>query len=305
MKDRGGRSGGAVLRHLPAQTDPASLAAVLMAWALLFVPTYWSLAHNLWWREEQSYGPIILFAAAWLLWQDRHEIASQADGRRPRAGFAWLALGLLLYALGRSQDIVMFEVGAQIPALLGILIVFMGWRAARVAWVPIVLLLFMIPLPGDLVAAVTGPLKSAVSTVATSVLHALGYPIARTGVILTVGQYQLLVADACSGLTSMFTLEALGLVYLKLMGYTSGLRRALIVLLLVPISFVANVIRVCILVLITYHLGDEAGQGFMHGFAGLVLFAVAMVLMLAVDRLLDLFLSRAEKKGASSALCHP
>ena len=54
----------------------------------------------------------------------------------------------------------------------------------------------------------------------------------------------------------------------------------------VPISFIANVVRVMILVLVTYYAGDEAGQGFVHGFAGMVLFMVALLLILSVDRVL-------------------
>lgn len=149
--------------------------------------------------------------------------------------------------------------------------------------VPTVLLIFMVPLPATLVIAVTTPLKSAVSAVASSLLYTLGYPIGRSGVVLTVGPYQLLVADACAGLNSMFTLEALGLLYMNIMNYKSAVRNVALALLIVPISFVANIVRVCILVLVTYHFGDEAGQGFVHGFAGMVLFIVALTLILLVD----------------------
>ena len=121
------------------------------------------------------------------------------------------------------------------------------------------------------------PLKIAVSVVAEAALHLADYPIGRSGVTLTVGQYQLLVADACSGLNSLFTLESLGLFYMKLMNYQSRTRNALLALAIVPISFASNVIRVLVLVLVTYHLGDEAGQGFLHGFAGMLLFAVALI----------------------------
>lgn len=141
----------------------------------------------------------------------------------------------------------------------------------------------MVPLPATLVIAVTTPLKSAVSAVASSLLYTLGYPIGRSGVVLTVGPYQLLVADACAGLNSMFTLEALGLLYMNIMNYKSAVRNVALALLIVPISFVANIVRVCILVLVTYHFGDEAGQGFVHGFAGMVLFIVALTLILLVD----------------------
>jgi exosortase/archaeosortase family protein len=57
--------------------------------------------------------------------------------------------------------------------------------------------------------------------------------------------------------------------------------------LIVPISFTSNVLRVCTLALITYHLGDEAGQGFLHNFSGMVLFLTALILIIAVDALIQ------------------
>ena len=69
--------------------------------------------------------------------------------------------------------------------------------------------------------------------------------------------------------------------------------------LIIPIAFAANIVRVMILVLVTYHLGDEAGQGFLHGFAGMVLFLVGLVLMLGLDKLLSLvFSGKNQRKGA-------
>jgi exosortase/archaeosortase family protein len=93
----------------------------------------------------------------------------------------------------------------------------------------------------------------------------------------------------------MFTLEALGLLYMNIMQYTSATRNIILAVLIIPISFVANVIRVMILVLVTYHFGDEAGQGFVHGFAGMVLFIVALTLILTVDKPLGLLLNRGKK----------
>jgi exosortase len=129
-------------------------------------------------------------------------------------------------------------------------------------------------------------MKLAVSYVAETLLYHAGYPVSRSGVILQVGPYQLLVADACAGLHTLFTLEALGLLYLNLIKYASLFRNITLAILIVPISFAANVIRVIVLTLITYHFGDEAGQGFLHGFAGMVLFMSALALIIAVDGLL-------------------
>jgi exosortase B len=157
-------------------------------------------------------------------------------------------------------------------------------------WFPLFFMIFMIPLPGLFVDALTQPMKMAVSYVAELSLYNLGYPISRSGVILQIGQYQLLVADACAGLNTLFTLEALGLLYLNLIRHQSAMRNILLAIFIVPISFAANVIRVMILTLITYHFGDEAGQGFLHGFAGMVLFIAALTLIIASDGLLRMIL---------------
>jgi exosortase B len=161
-----------------------------------------------------------------------------------------------------------------------------GWPALRALWFPILFVAFMVPLPGFFVDAVTGPLKQNVSAIAEQLLYAAGYPIARNGVVLTIGQYQLLVADACSGLNSMFSLSALGLLYMYLMHRASLLHNAIMLVSILPIAFAANIVRVVVLMLITYHFGDEAGQGFLHGAAGIVLLMVALIVFFLLDAIL-------------------
>ena len=156
----------------------------------------------------------------------------------------------------------------------------------------------MVPLPGLLVEMITGALKAQVSLVAENLLYFAGYPIARNGVILSIGQYKLLVADACSGLNSMFSLSALGLLYLYMMQYRNWLHIGLMLLAILPIAFIANVIRVLILVLITYYFGDAAGQGFAHMAAGMVLFIIALLLLLGFDAVLRATLFR--QRGAAA-----
>jgi exosortase B len=184
---------------------------------------------------------------------------------------------------GRSQRILSAQALSAIFMLPGLVLLLRGPRQLRAAAFALFFMIFLIPLPATMVDAITQPLKLAVSSVATSVLFAVGYPIARTGVILQIGQYQLLVADACAGLHTLFSLEAMGLLYLNVVRHTSLLRNIALAVLIVPISFAANVIRVMVLALITYHFGDEAGQGFLHGFAGMVLFMTALLFIIATD----------------------
>ena len=275
------------------------LAILMLGWAAMFGPAYQGLATTIWASDAQGHGPIILAVSVWLMWQKRDQLASLE--RRPALVPAVLLIlvAVFAYVVGRSQTVWTLEIAAQNLMVLALILAFFGWPGARLTWFPMLFLVFMIPWPGEWIDAVTQPLKMAVSNVAAALLYATGYPVGRTGVILTVGPYQLLVADACSGLNSLFTLEALGLLYMNLMRYQSVARNVALALLILPISFIANVIRVMILVLVTYHFGDEAGQGFVHSFAGMVLFAVALALILATDHVLGWFFPESRKPRAS------
>ena len=275
---------------MPVSADPVTLLIVLAALALLYFPTYWDLSHTIWQSSDQSQGPLMLGAALWLMFQRRNELAVLPSRPQHRSGGLLLAFGLLMYAVGRSQSIWLFEVGSQIAVFAALLLLFKGNQAIRVAWFPLFFLIFMVPLPGPLVSALTSPLKAGVSWAASEILFAVGYPVSRSGVILTVGPYLILVADACAGLTSMFSLEALGLLYLNIVRHESALRNGLLSVLMIPISLLANVVRVLVLVLVTYHFGDAAGRGFLHGFAGVLLFVVALLLTFLADHILGIFM---------------
>lgn len=255
--------------------------------ALMYGPTLWSLAHSLWSTDDQGHGPIVLALAVWMIARRWRQIDAPASSR-PLPWLAWplLLLSALFYALGRSQGIWLFEVGSALGMVGGSLLLLRGPSALRAAAFGLFFMAFMIPLPGALVDALTQPMKLAVSHVAESLLSGVGYPISRSGVILYIGPYVLLVADACAGLHTLFTLEALGLLYLNLVRSSSMFRNVVLAILIVPISFCANVIRVVALALITYHFGDEAGQGYLHGVAGFVPFISALLLIMGVDSLL-------------------
>ena len=256
--------------------------------AFLYAPSFVDLFRGIWSTDEQAHGPIVLGVSCWLLYRQWPDMQAAASNSKPSAwGWPVLVVGLLLYIVGRSQDILLFEIGSVIWVLAAVALLLIGPRALKAQWFPLIFMLFMVPLPGPIVDAVTMPMKMAVSYAADQILFAAGYPIARSGVILQIGQYKLLVADACAGLHTLFTLEAMGLLYLNMVRHDSWFRNVFLAILIIPISFAANVIRVMTLTLITYYWGDEAGQGFLHGFAGMVLFLSALLLIIGVDSLLQ------------------
>lgn len=272
---------------------------VLFGLLALYLPTYWSLAEKSWQEEDNAHGPIILAIVLWVVWRSRNYLSDTSNKKNPVIGGIFVIIGLLLYVVGRSQEILLFEAGSQIPLLLGVLLSVQGVKIVPKFWYALVFLVFLIPLPGFVIEMLTGPLKNQVSVLAENILYWVGYPIARNGVVLSIGPYQLLVADACSGLNSMFSLSALGLFYTYLVQRAGWTHNTILLSSIIPIAFFANVIRVMLLVLITYYFGDEIGQGFAHKASGMALFMVALTSFLVLDSMIGRLLkwSRLSRKN--------
>lgn len=290
------------MHALSARVPPASSWSpwlpIAAAMAVLYLPTLYDLFTTIWATDEQAHGPIVLGVTCWLLYRQRSLFGdSEQHPAQPRVGWALILASCLLYALARSQGIKSVEMATAIGMLCGAMLLRQGVAGLRRIGFALFFMLFMIPLPSVVVDALTQPMKLAVSYMAEELLYAAGYPISRAGVVLQIGPYQLLVADACAGLHTLFTLEALGLLYLNLVRHASILRNFGLALLIVPISFLANVIRVISLTLITFYFGDAAGQGFLHGFAGMVLFLSALMLIVGVDSLLRLLARGGRAEG--------
>ena len=161
-----------------------------------------------------------------------------------------------------------------------------GERLVLVSWFPLLYLAFVIPVPNSILADVTAPLKAFVSWIATGTLAHLGLPVAREGVTIYVAQYQLLVEDACSGMNSLVGLIAVSLLYIYLMRGSSWRYALVLVALVIPVAIIANILRIMLLILMTYGLGNEVAQGILHMTAGLILFATALLLVFGLDSLL-------------------
>lgn len=286
----------AVISSVTSQTStrkvvwPMDVLALFMGLAALYAPTVYGLfqegSAGLWHQGEHSHGPVMLTLSIWLMhkrWQEFDNLAHPPKGQ----WLAWpvLAFGAALFIAGRSLGIIYFEVGSYIPMCAAVILIVGGTPLLHHLKFPVFFSLFMVPLPGFLLDPISHFIKERISMLVADLLWAFDYPIARTGVVLSIGPYQLLVADACAGMRTLFMLEAMGIFYLNVVKHSSWMRNIGLALLIVPISFTANMIRVLVLTLITYHFGDEAGQGFLHGFAGIVLFASAMLLMIGLDTL--------------------
>ena len=215
----------------------------------------------------------------------RHHISARAPDSVLGAT-ALIVVSLLVYVLGARLKSGYVEFGAVVALFAGALALLGGRRLVWACAFSLIFLCLAIPLPSPLIFAATSGLKEWVSLAAEGALHLAGYPIARDGVILRIGSYNLLLADACSGMNSLISLSAVGLLYLRLTTQRHLAHTLLLLASILPIAVATNIVRVLILVLITYHLGDAAGQGFLHEFSGFVMFLVALLLLALVDFLL-------------------
>lgn len=237
-----------------------------------------------WSTEQGSHSPLVLASGLWLL--VRMLSGTRGVQKRPAAGWAVAAIAPMALALilFRTAAVIELEVYAMYALFVAVLYAFIGRQALFALWFPLFYLVFAVPLPDSLVAALTNPLKLWISDAAVTILYWAGYPIASSGVTIQIGQYELLVAAACAGLNSLITLTALTLFYVFVSHRARWRYMAALTLVAVPVAIFSNLVRVLVLVLLTFHAGEAAAQGFLHNFAGMTTFATALVTIYSIDR---------------------
>jgi len=271
---------------------------VVIGLGAISFPTWRYITQESWSTEQGSQGPLILGSGLWLL--IKMLTSTKGLQSRPPGWQSWGAIISMatLLVLFRTAAIIELEVYALYGLCGALLFSFIGWQALKSVWFPIFYLGFAVPLPESLVAALTNPLKIWISDSVVSLLHAVGYPIASAGVTIQIGQYQLLVAAACAGLNSLITLSALALFYVYLTHRANWRYMAILIMAAVPVAIFSNLVRVLILILLTFHAGEAAAQGFLHNFAGMTTFAIALVTIYVMDLVLQKTLPSARDSGS-------
>lgn len=272
-------------------------AILLLGLVAFCVPTMKFVTQQSWAGEEGAHGPIVLATGLWLLVREWQEARAFARPAPMRVVWALLAVLVPLQIFARITQIVELEGYFMYFTILVVLYAVIGLEALRKLWFPLFYIAFIFPPPETLVAIITVPMKIWLSKAAIGFLQLFNYPIGGEGVTIYIGQYELLVAAACSGINSIVSLSAISLFYIYMRHRANWLYSGLLVLLIVPVAMVANFFRVLILILLTYHAGEAAAQGFLHNFAGIAMFAIALVTIFAADEVLKPLWDRARGKS--------
>ncbi len=254
--------------------------------AAVVLPSLLALAQGPWSTEAGVHGPLVLATGLWLIGRRMPEIRALMEPGSLGLTALLLLVAIPAYGFGRAFDFISIEIAALGLILVAAAYAFAGGAVIRLMWFPIFYLGFMVPVPGWILDKITQPLKLFVTETVVAALTPLGYPIAHVGVTIYVATYQLLVEDACAGLNSLVSLSSIGLFYVYILRNSNWRYSVLLLALVIPIAIAANCIRVTALVLITYHFGDAAAQGYLHNFAGMVTFTSALLFIFLVDSLL-------------------
>ena len=172
---------------------------------------------------------------------------------------------------------------SMVAMLFALVLYLGGWSVIRVTWLPILFLLFALPVPELLYSRVAVPLQNIAASGAVMILKVLGVEITSTASALDVISrsgvtHGLTVAEACSGMRLLMAFCALG-VAMAYLDYKPIWQRLILVAAAVPIAVFCNVIRVAITCWMYYIDQPEMGQGFMHTFAGILMLLPAFGLL--------------------------
>lgn len=256
--------------------------------AIFALPPLVGLARNVWAVEQGSYGPVILTAGLWLLYHDGRRLRELATGS-PVVIVLGMVPAIAAFVLGHIIGMSWLEWLGAYAALVIILYAYVGKSGVRELWFAITLLAFLVPIPFSVAAPLTRWLKTLMSTSAVELANAVGIHVAASGTMLYVDQYELLIASACSGINSIFSLLAMGLFYIHLLHRAHPAYAALLALFIVPIAIAANIGRIFIMVLVTHFFGADATDGPLHTATGMSTFFLGLFGLIALDALLRRF----------------
>jgi exosortase len=259
-------------------------AIVLLLAAIAF--SYGQIAFGLiaQWSENDNYshGFLIVPLAVYFGWTRR--AALRRSPQRPSLwGLLVVSLGLCLYVAGIAAAELFVARLSLVGIIAGAIMFLFGPRHLRVLAFPVGFLLLMIPPPEILFNQVALPLQSFASQAGATMLRAAGVPVLRDGNVLELVSMRLEVAEACSGIRSVVSL----LTFALALGEISGCETSRVVLLsitTIPLAIAANATRVAAIGLAAHAWGRPAAEGVLHGTSGLLVFALAVAVLIAVER---------------------
>ena len=221
-------------------------------------------------QEEYSHGFLIPVIVAWLFWSRRDALVASI-GRPSWTGPALILLAAVMHIIGKLSALYVLSQVGFVVALIGIALGLGGYSLLKVTFIPIIFLLFAIPLPYFIDAVLSYRLQLISSQLGTFFIRLLQIPVFLEGNVIDLGVYKLQVVEACSGLRYLYPLMSLGFLAAYLF-QAPFWQRAVVFLSTIPITIVMNSLRIGIVGALVNYWGPQDADGFLHMFEGWIIF---------------------------------
>lgn len=265
--------------------DRIKIAILVLLWAVAFYPLYPDLLRDWYSHSDNSHGFIVPFVAGYFAWERIKQLNPPTISSSWWGGillFLFLAFYLLSYAGGVAFPARI----AMVFSLFALAWFTLGREMIRILAFPVLFLLFMIPVPYSLLSLVSAPLQLMATKISASIIGACYIPVFREGNMLYFVGTQLEVAEACSGVRSIMSLLMIAFALIG-MGHGGWKNNAILIASAVPISMVANIIRIAGTGVLANFYGDKVARGFLHEFSGIAIFVFGFIALLTVFILIN------------------
>jgi exosortase D (VPLPA-CTERM-specific) len=267
--------------------SPRGLAVLAFALLVAFIPFSRVLVglYGVWnLQPEYSYAVIIPFISLFLIWRQRDALV-HTPFRGSWAGVALVLVGVLMWLLAELSTIYIIAQYAFLVVVAGMVLALAGGAAFRRVLMPLLLLLFIIPLPAFFANSLSLRLQLWSSAIGVAVIRLAGISVYLDGNVIDLGSYKLQVAEACSGLRYLFPLMALACLIAYF--YKAALwKRMALFLASIPVAVLMNSLRIGLIGITVEHWGPRTAEGVLHWFEGWVVFMICTLLLLGFAALL-------------------
>ena len=266
-------------------SSPTPANSVLVFWGLaillfglVFADSLAEMA-GIWTNsEEYSHGFFIPIISVYLIWIRRHELDFVQGLKDSSLGLVLLLISLLLYLLGGLSTIRTIQHYAFILGVTGLFAAAFGKSGLKLAWAPLLFLVFMVPFPQFILNNLSSKLQLISSWLGVEFIRACDIMVYLEGNVIDLGGYKLQVVEACSGLRYLFPLASLSFLCAYLFKGPIW-QKVLVFLSSIPLTIFMNSFRIGVIGILVNYWGTEMAEGFLHDFEGWAVFLLCMVLL--------------------------
>lgn len=260
------------------------IVALVFLIILLFVPALLKLI-DIWYNNpDYSHGFLVIPIFLYMIWRKR-ELLLSLEIRPSWIGFPILSLGLIGYFIG---FLTMFNTLANLSivvTIIGLLLFLAGWRMLKEMSLPVLFLLFMFPIPSAYYIMITNPLKLMITDISAQLMGLFNIPVLQDGNLLFFANTQLEVAEACSGIRSLYSYLMLGCMFALIC--KKRITKIIMILTTFPLAILVNIIRVTATGVLANYYSPKVAQGFFHEFTGFILFGVGLMVLFSVYYIIE------------------